>query len=74
MRLAEFALLLIPLGVVIAWFCGIRGLSLRGVVAVVLLFTTIAGGLYVLGDARVFRGAYVPAHLDGTHIVPERSS
>jgi hypothetical protein len=74
MRLAEFALLLIPLGVVIAWFCGLRGLSQRGVVAVVLLFAIMAGGLYLLGDARVFHGTYVPAHLNGTHIVPERSS
>ena len=74
MRFAEFALLLIPVGVVVAWFCGLRGLSQRGVAAVFLLFTLMAGALYLLGDARVFHGTYVPAHLDGTHIVPERSS
>ncbi len=74
MRFAEFSLLLIPVGVVVAWFCGVRGLSLRGVVAVVALFTILAGGLYMLGDARVFNGTYVPAHMDGSHIVPGRSS
>jgi hypothetical protein len=74
MRLAELSLLLIPLGVVVAWFCGVRGLSLRGVVAVIALFTLIACTLYLVGNARVFRGAYVPAHLEGTHIVPGRSS
>jgi hypothetical protein len=73
MRFAEFSLLLIPLGVIVAWFCGLRGLSLRGVGAVVVLFSLIAGGLYLLGDARVFRGTYVPAHLEGTHIVPGSS-
>ncbi len=74
MRFAEFALLLIPVGVVVAWLCGLRGLSRRGVAAVVLLFSMMAGGLYLLGDARVFHGIYVPARLNGTHIVPERSS
>jgi len=73
MRFAEFSLLLIPLGVVIAWLCGVRGLSLRGVCAVALFFTFLAGLLYGLGDARMFRGTYVPAHLEGTQVVPGSS-
>jgi hypothetical protein len=74
MRLVEIALLLIPVGVVVAWLCGLRGLSQRGVVAVALVFSLMAGALYLLGDARVFHGTYVPARLNGTQIVPERSS
>jgi hypothetical protein len=73
MRFVEFALLLIPLGVVVAWLCGLRGLSSRGVGALAVLFALLAGVLYGLGDARVFRGTYVPAHLEGTHIVPGSS-
>jgi hypothetical protein len=73
MRFAEYTLLLIPLGVVIAWLYGVRGLSLRGVVAVVIVFTLFAGLLYGMGDARMFRGTYVPAHLEGTQIVPGSS-
>ncbi len=70
MRYAEYALFLIPLGVIVAWFYGVRGLSLRGVIAVILLFTAIGGTLYWFGDERVFTGTYVPAHLEGEHIVP----
>jgi hypothetical protein len=73
MRFAEYALLLIPLGVVIAWVYGVRGLSLRGVGAVVLVFAVIAGLLYGLGDARMFRGTYVPAHMEGTQVLPGSS-
>ncbi len=73
MRFAEFSLLLIPLGVVIAWLYGVRGLSLRGVLALVVVFTLFASLLYGLGDARVFRGTYVPAHMEGTQVVPGSS-
>ncbi len=70
MRFAEYLLLLIPLGVVVAWLCGLRGLSRRGVAALFLLFALLAGTLYGIGDSRMFRGTYVPAHLQGTQIVP----
>jgi hypothetical protein len=70
MRYAEYALLLIPIVVIVAWFYGIRGLSLKGVAAFVLLFALISGTLYLVGNHRVFQGRYVPAHLEGGRVVP----
>jgi hypothetical protein len=73
MRYAEFALLLIPAAVIIAWFYGIRGLSLKGVAAFVLMFVLVFGMLYLFGSRRVFSGSYVPAHLEGGRVVPGAS-
>ena len=70
MRYAEYALLLIPVAVIVAWFYGIRGLSVRGVAAFVLLFVVIGAALYLFGSERVFTGRYVPAHLEGGRVVP----
>jgi hypothetical protein len=70
MRYAEYALLLIPVAVIVAWFYGIRGLSLRGVAAFVVLFVVIFGALFLFGSERVFNGSYVPAHLEGGRVVP----
>jgi len=73
MRYAEFALLLIPVAVIIAWFYGIRGLSFKGVAAFVLMFALIFGMLFLIGSRRVFSGTYVPAHLEGSRVVPGAS-
>ncbi len=73
MRYAEFALLLIPVAVIIAWFYGIRGLSFKGVAAFVVLFVLIFGVLFLFGSHRVFSGSYVPAHLEGGKVVPGSS-
>jgi uncharacterized iron-regulated membrane protein len=73
MRYAEYALLLIPVAVIVAWFYGIRGLSLRGVAAFLVLFAIVGGTLYLFGRHRVFNGTYVPAHLEGGRIVPGES-
>jgi len=70
MRYAEFALLLIPLAILIAWVYGIRGLSVRGILAFLLLFAVIGFTLYLFGAHRVFNGTYVPAHLEGGRVVP----
>jgi hypothetical protein len=70
MRYFEYALLLIPVAVIVAWFYGIRGLSLRGVAAFVVLFVVIFGLLFLFGNQRVFSGSYVPAHLEGGRVVP----
>jgi hypothetical protein len=70
MRYAEYALLLIPVAVIAAWFYGIRGLSVRGVAAFALLFVVIGVSLYLFGSERVFTGSYVPAHLEGGRVVP----
>ena len=70
MRYAEYALLCVPAGLIIAWFCGIRGLSPRGTVAAVLLLAAMGGGLLWLGVGRSFTGPYVPARLHGTEIRP----
>ncbi len=70
MRYAEYALLCVPVGLVIAWLCGVRGLSRRGTVAAVLLLAVVGGGLMWLGTDRSFTGPYVPAHLRGTEIQP----
>ena len=69
MRYAEYAMLLVPVAVVAAWFYGIRGLSLRGVAAFLALFAIVALLLFAFGTARVFNGKYVPAHLEGGRIV-----
>ena len=68
MRYAEYALLFVPIGLIVAWFCGIRGLSPRGTVAAVLLLAAMGGGLLWLGADRSFTGRYVPAQLRGTEI------
>jgi hypothetical protein len=70
MGYAEYALLLIPLAILVAWIYGIRGLSVRGVLAFLLLFTVIGATLYFFGAHRVFSGTYVPAHLEGGRVVP----
>lgn len=70
MRYAEYALLLIPLAIAAAWFYGIRGLSVRGLAAFLLLYGAIGGMLYWFGAERISQGVYVPAHLEGGKIVP----
>ena len=69
MRYAEFALLLIPAGLAIAWFSGVRGLSRRGTLAAVLLLGLVAASLVVLGQEHSFTGHYEPAHLSGGEVV-----
>ena len=68
MRYAEYALLCVPAGLIVAWLCGIRGLSQRGTLAAMVLLAAAAGGLLWLGDGRSFTGRYVPARLHGTEI------
>ena len=70
MRYADLALLSIPAALAIAWLCGVRGLSRRGVLLVLLLLAGLGGTLLLLGNARSFNGRYVPAHLKGDTIVP----
>jgi NADH:ubiquinone oxidoreductase subunit 3 (subunit A) len=70
MRLAEYALLSVPVLILIAWFYGIRGLSVRGVIAFGILIAVIGFALYWTGAERVFSGRYVPAHLEDGRIVP----
>ncbi len=69
MRYADLALLLIPAGLLIAWLCGVRGLSRRGILATFLLLAAVATTLVWLGKARSFRGHYEPAHLSGGQVV-----
>jgi hypothetical protein len=70
MRIAELILLLVPVGLAIAWICGLRGLSPRGTVAAILLLAGLGLALVWFGEDRGFTGRYVPARLDGTEIVP----
>ncbi len=69
MRFAEYALLLVPIGVLVAWFYGIRGLSLRGLAAFGVLIAAIGFALYFAGAARVFHGSYQPAKLEDGRVV-----
>ena len=67
MRYAEYALLAVPVCLGVAWLCGIRGLSRRGMFALVGLLVGLAAALVWLGEGRSFTGRYVPARLhDGT--------
>ncbi len=70
MRYAEYALLLVPLGVIIAWYYGIRGLSFRGLAVVLAVYAVLGGTLYWFGAHRVSRGVYVPAHLENGRVMP----
>ena len=65
---------MVPLALAIAWLLGLRGLSLRGTVAAVLLLAGLGLALVWLGEDRSFTGHYVPAHLQGTDIVPGHPS
>ncbi len=69
MRYADFALLLIPAGLAIAWLSGVRGLSTRGILTALILLAILAATLIWLGEARSFHGRYEPAHLTGGKIV-----
>ncbi len=69
MRYADLALLLIPAGLLIAWFSGIRGLSPRGTLTALALLLTLALTLIWLGHARSFQGHYEPAHLTNGQII-----
>jgi hypothetical protein len=70
MRTVEIALLLVPVALVVAWLCGIRGLSRRGAVAAILGLGIFACLLFWLGTDRSFTGPYVPARLSGTRVEP----
>ncbi len=70
MRAIEAALLFIPVALAIAWWYGIRGLSLRGVVAAVLLLAGFEAALFWAGSDRAVRGHYVPAHVEDGRVVP----
>ncbi len=70
MRYADVALFLIPAGLALAWLFGVRGLSRRGVLAILLLLAGLGGTLLLLGNERSFNGRYVPAHLQGDSVVP----
>jgi hypothetical protein len=61
---------MVPVGLVAAWLYGIRGLSLRGLVASVALLLAMAGGLFWFGSDRAVSGRYVPAHVEDGRIVP----
>jgi ABC-type transport system involved in cytochrome c biogenesis permease subunit len=74
MRVAELALLMVPIMLAIAWLLGLRGLSHRGTVAALLLLAGLGLALVWLGEDRSFTGRYVPAHLQGTEIVPGHPS
>ena len=63
MRYAEYALLAVPVCLLAAWLCGVRGLSRTGMIAAALLFVSFAGALFWLGEGRSFTGRYVPARL-----------
>ena len=69
MRWIEVSLLLIPVGLVAAWFMGIRGLSRRGIVAAMILLAGAEGSLFWLGSDRAVTGRYVPAHVVDGRIV-----
>ncbi len=70
MRYAEYALMLVPVGLAVAWFCGIRGLSTRGTMAALLLLAAMGGALYWMGNDRSFTGHYTPARLQDGTVVP----
>ncbi len=70
MRYAEYALMLVPVGLAIAWMFGVRGLSRRGTIAACLLLAGMGGALYWMGNSRSFTGRYTPARLQGQTVVP----
>ncbi len=70
MRYAEYALLAVPVGLAVAWLCGVRGLSRNGMVALVVALGVFAGVLFWLGEGRSFTGRYVPARLHDGTILP----
>jgi hypothetical protein len=70
MRYADIALLLVPIGLLIAWFGGVRGLTPRGTAAALALLASLGAALVWFGHERGFTGDYRPAHLQGTQIVP----
>ena len=65
MRYAEWALLMVPLAILIAWFYGVRGLSRRGIVTSVLGLLIIGLALFWMGEHRAVMGRYVPAQWQG---------
>jgi hypothetical protein len=70
MRIAEFALLLVPVALIVAWIFGLRGLSPRGTLAAVALLAVAGIALLCLGEGRSFNGRYVPARFNGEAIIP----
>ena len=74
MRYADVVLFLIPAGLALAWVLGVRGLSRRGVLALLLLLAGLGGTLLLLGNERSFNGRYVPAHLQGNTVVSGHAS
>jgi hypothetical protein len=72
MRFAEIALLLVPVAIAIAWWCGVRGLSRTGIIAVAAGLVAMGLILLWLGEGRSVRGIYVPAQLQGGEIIQGR--
>jgi hypothetical protein len=70
MRYFEFALFLVPAGLAVAWWYGVRGLSPRGVVASAAVLAALAAGLFWFGSDRAVSGRYIPAHVQDGRIVP----
>jgi len=72
MRYAEIALLLVPVGMAIAWWFGVRGLSRTGIIAVAAGLAAMGLVLLWLGEGRSVRGTYVPAQFHGGEVIPGR--
>ncbi len=66
MRYAEWALLMVPVAIVVAWLYGVRGLSRRGIIASVVGLLVIGLGLFWMGEHRAVVGRYVPAQWPGS--------
>ena len=68
MRYADIALLIIPAALLVAWFAGVRGLSMRGIGLAFAALIGLGGALALLGHERAFHGSYQPARLQNGRV------
>jgi hypothetical protein len=70
MRALELGLISAPFVAALLWWLGLRVFGWRAVSAAALLLAGVGVALVWLGADRAFTGAYAPARLEGTRIVP----
>ncbi len=70
MRIAELALMSLPVMLAIAWIMGARYASYRGLAVIVCVLAALGGVLFWMGDSRGFLGHYTPARLQDGRVMP----
>ncbi len=69
MRVAELALMSLPVVLAIAWLMGARYASFRGLAVIACVLAAFGGVLFWMGDSRSFTGRYTPARLQDGRVV-----